>query len=180
MIDENVALHGVMAEFATPEALLAAVRHARQAGYRQLDAYSPFPVEGLADALGFRRTLVRPIVLAGALVGAVSGFLLQWWVASVDYPINVGGRPYNSWQSFIPITFELMVLFAALSAVVGMLALNGLPMPYHSVFNVPTFERASRDRFFLCIHTADPRFDRTATRQFLAGLDPIEVSDVPA
>jgi hypothetical protein len=176
---DRAGLYGLMAEFAGPEELVGATRRAREAGYRSINAYSPFPIEDLSEALDFRRTLVRPIVLIGGLTGAVTGFLLQWWVTAVDYPINVGGRPYSSWQSYIPITFEMMVLVAALSAVIGMIALNGLPMPYHPVFNVPAFARASRDRFFLCIESNDPRFDPQATRRFLETLDPIEVSDVP-
>src|SRR5439155_27322847 len=132
-----------------------------------------------AEAVEIGRRWVRPFVLAFGLVGAASGFLLQWWVSAVDFPINVGGRPYNSWQAFIPITFEVMVLFAALSALIGMLALNGLPMPYHPVFNVPAFERATRDRFFLCIAARDPRFEPEATRRFLDSLEPIAVADVP-
>jgi hypothetical protein len=177
---ERAELHGLMAEFASPEELLAATRRARDAGYRQLDAYSPFPVEGLSDALGFRRAGVRPIVLVGGILGAATGYALQWWTMAVDFPINVGGRPYNSLPAFIPITFELMVLFGSLFALVGMLALNGLPMPYHPVFNVAAFDRASRDRFFLCIRTRDPRFHPDATRRFLEGLRPIGVFDVPA
>ena len=175
---ERVPLHGLMAEFATPEDLLAATRRARAAGYRQLDAYSPFPVEGLSDALDFRRTGVRPIVLVGGLLGALTGYALQWWTMAVDFPINVGGRPYNSLPAFIPITFELMVLFGALFALVGMLALNGLPMPYHPVFNVPGFALASRNRFFLCIQADDPLFNLDETRAFLASLEPRRIIDV--
>ena len=178
---DQAALYGLMAEFHGPEELLAAARRTREAGYRQVNAYSPFPIEELPEVLGYGEgTLVRPIVLIGGLVGALTGYLMQWWIAAIDYPINVGGRPYNAWQAFIPITFELMVLFASLSALIGMLALNGLPMPYHPVFNVPGFDRATRDRFFLCIESGDPRFEREATRRFLESLDAIEVSDVPA
>ncbi|MBX5490289.1 MAG: DUF3341 domain-containing protein [Chloroflexi bacterium] len=178
---ERSELYGVIAEFTSPEELLAAARRARAAGYRRLTAYSPFPIDDLPEALGYSEgTGIRPIVLAGGILGALSGYLLQWWTAAVDYPINVGGRPYNSWQAFIPITFELMVLFASLFALVGLLALNGLPMPYHPVFNVPGFDGATRDRFFLCIEARDPRFEPDAARRFLASLRPIEVSDVPA
>ena len=135
-----------------------------------MDAYSPFPVEGLAEALGFHRTRVPLIVLTGGILGCLGGFFLQYWLAVIDYPINVGGRPLNSWPSFIPVTFELTILIAALSAFFGVLALNGLPMPYHPVFNVERFELASRNRFFLLIEAADPRFDSAGTRRFLENI----------
>jgi hypothetical protein len=168
-----------MAEFDNPDELIRATLAARQAGYRRMDAYSPYPVEGLAEALEFRRTSVPLIVLIGGLIGCVGGFYLQYWCMAVSYPINVGGRPLNSWPMWIPVTFELTVLCAAISAVVGMLALNGLPMPYHPVFNVDRFALASRDRFFLCVQARDPMFDRDRTWEFLAGLNPREVSAVP-
>jgi hypothetical protein len=171
-------MYGLLAEFEEPEALLEAAGRAYQEGYRKLDAYSPFPLEGLAEAIGVRRTRVSLIVLIGGILGCVTGFGLQYWISVIDYPLNVGGRPYNSWPSFIPVTFELTVLFAATAAVVGMLALNGLPMPYHPVFNVPRFALASRDRFFLCIESADAKFDAAATRQFLESLHAHEVSEV--
>ncbi|TMB74386.1 MAG: DUF3341 domain-containing protein, partial [Deltaproteobacteria bacterium] len=135
-----------MAEFDNPEALVAAAHRAFAEGFRKMDAYSPFPVEGLAEALGFHRTRVPLIVLSGGILGCLGGFFLQYWLAVIDYPINVGGRPLNSWPSFIPVTFELTILIAALSAFFGVLALNGLPMPYHPVFNVERFELASRNR----------------------------------
>ena len=159
--------YGLMAEFTDPEALLAATRRAFADGYRHMDAYSPLPIEGLAEALGFYKTRVPLIVLIGGIVGCVGGFYLQYWIAVIDYPINVGGRPFNSWPSFIPVTFELTVLLAALFALFGLLALNRLPMPYHPVFNVERFELASRNRFFLCIEATDPKFDDEATRRFL-------------
>jgi hypothetical protein len=159
--------YGLMAEFTDPEALLAATRLAFVDGYRHMDAYSPLPIEGLAEALGFYKTRVPLIVLIGGIVGCVGGFYLQYWIAVIDYPINVGGRPFNSWPSFIPVTFELTVLLAALFALFGLLALNRLPMPYHPVFNVERFELASRNRFFLCIEATDPKFDDEATRRFL-------------
>ena len=171
-------LYGLMAEFEQPEELLAAVRQAYAAGYRRMDAYSPFPVEDLAEALGFRKTRLPLLVLIGGLIGCVGGFFMQYFAAVIDYPVNVGGRPLNSWPSFIPVTFETTILFAALFAVLGMLALNGLPMPYHPVFNVARFERASRDRFFLCIETMDPLFDHEVTRQFLTTLGAQDISDV--
>jgi hypothetical protein len=168
-----------MAEFANPTALVQAVRSARLAGYQKLDAYTPFPVEGLAEALGFHRNRVPLLVLVGGLVGCFGGFAMQYWCTVISYPINVGGRPLNSWPAFVPVTFELTVLGAALAAVIGMLALNGLPMPYHPVFNVPRFALATRDRFFLCIEAEDPLFEAAATRQFLSGLSPREIAEVP-
>ena len=171
-------IYGLMAEFADPEALLAAARRAYAEGYRRMDAYSPFPVEGLAEAIGFQRNLLPPIVLIGGVLGAAGGFFLQYWISVIDYPLNIGGRPLNSWPSFVPVTFELTILLAALSAVLGLLALNGLPMPYHPVFNVERFELASRNRFFLCIEAADPKFDRNATRRFMEGAGPQGVYDV--
>jgi len=172
-------LHGLMAEFPAPTEIVVAAREAHAAGYRKMDAYTPFPIEELAEALGYHsRGRLPKLVLAGGLLGCVGGFLLQYWCAVVAYPVNVGGRPLNSWPSFIPITFELTVLCAALTAVLGMLALNGLPMPYHPAFNVPEFALASRDRFFLCIESLDPRFDPAGTRRFLEGLAPTKVYEV--
>jgi hypothetical protein len=168
-----------MAEFESPGEILEATRRARQAGYRDMDAYTPYPVEGLADELGLPRTRVPFVVLVAGLTGAVVGFFMQWWTMAVDYPFNVGGRPGNSWPVFIPITFEVMVLVAAFAALLGMLFLNGLPRPHHPVFNVPQFARASQDRFFLCIEATDAHFDRERTRQFLMGLNPTEVMEVP-
>ncbi len=171
-------IYGVMAEFVNSEELLAAARRVYQEGYRRLDAYSPVPVEGLAEAIGSHRTAVPLIVLIGALIGCLGGFFMQYWIAAFDYPINVGGRPLLSWPSFIPVTFELTILMGGLSALIGMLVLNGLPMPYHPVFNVPRFELASQNRFFLCIEATDPKFDRQGTRRFLEELRPQGVYDV--
>jgi hypothetical protein len=171
-------LHGLMAEFNDPGALVAATAKARAEGYRRMDAYSPFPIEELHEAMGGHHSRLPLIVLIGGLVGCVSGFLLQYWVSTIAYPINVGGRPFNSWPAFMPVTFECTILGASLSAVLGMLALNGLPMPYHAVFNVPRFALASRNRFFLCIEARDRKFDLEATRQFLETLGPREVSTV--
>lgn len=175
----RAAIYGLMAEFEAPDLLLDAARRAREEGYREMDAYSPFPIEGLAEAIDFRKDSVALIVLAGAIIGALTGFFLQYYVAVFNYPLNIGGRPLNSWPSFIPITFELTVLFGALSAVIGMLLLNRLPMPYHPVFNAPGFERASQNRFFLCVEARDPKFDRLRTSDFLSNLGAQSVSEVP-
>jgi hypothetical protein len=172
-------IHGLLAEFDTPTALVEAVRAARAAGYTKMDAYTPFPVEGLPESLGFRRTKMPLLILIGGTIGALTGFALQYYCAVIAYPVNVAGRPLNSWPSWIPVTFELTILFASLTAVFGLLALCGLPMPYHPLFNVPRFALATRDHFFLCIEAADPRFDHAATNQFLTGLSPREVSEVP-
>jgi hypothetical protein len=172
-------LYGIMARFATPEELMAATAEAYRAGYRKMDAYTPMPVEGLPEALGIHRTLVSPLVLCGGLTGCAGGFGLLYWITTIAYAHNVGGRPFNSWPAYIPVTFECTVLLAALTAVFGMLALNGLPMPYHPVFNVQSFvDHASRDRFFLCIEAADPKFDVAGTKDFLAAFNPEEVAEV--
>jgi hypothetical protein len=172
-------LYGIMAEFETPEALIHAARRAREEGYRQLDAYTPFAIEELADLLHARSTWIPLIVLGGGITGFLTGLALQYWAAAIDYPLNIGGRPLASIPAFIPISFELTILFAAGAAVLGMLALNGLPMPYHPVFNVARFVRASQDRFFLLIMASDPFFKYEKTRHFLSGLEASEVSDVP-
>jgi hypothetical protein len=163
-------LYGLMAEFGDPDELLGAARRTFEEGYRQIDAFTPFPIEGLAEAIGFHRTRLPVIVLIGGLVGCFGGFFLQWWPNVIGYPLNIGGKPWNSWPAFIPITFELTILLAALSTTFGMLALNGLPTPYHPVFNVAEFALATRNRFFLCIKAKDRRFDLAKTKQFLAGL----------
>ena len=171
-------IYGLLAEFDSAQALVTATHQAYATGYRRMDAYTPFPVEGLADALGFRKTRVPLIVLLGGILGGTGGYFMLYYSAVISYPINVGGRPFHSWPAFIPITFELTILGAALFAVLGMLALNGLPMPYHPVFNAPRFALASRDRFFLCIEATDPLFDSERTRGFLIGLQPREVAEV--
>jgi Alternative complex III, ActD subunit len=171
-------IYGLLAEFADPNELIAAARRAREEGYTHLDAYTPFPIEELAEALGMHDKRLPLIVLIGGIVGCLAGYGLQYWTAVIDYPINVGGRPFHSWPAFIPVTFECTVLVAALCAVLGMLALNGLPMPYHPVFNVPRFALASRDRFFLCIEATDPKFDADATWGFLSRQQPRQVSQV--
>jgi hypothetical protein len=174
----DATLYGLLAEFDTPEALVAAARQARAAGYRQVEGYTPYPVEELYDALELHRTPVPLIVLLGGTLGAATGYGLQYWVSAVAYPLNVGGRPDNSWPMFVPVTFELMVLFAALFALVGLLWLNGLPQPYHPVFNVPRFDLASRNRFFLLIEATDPKFNRDDVTLFLRGTRAREVTDV--
>jgi hypothetical protein len=171
-------IYGVMAEFDDPARLLRAVERARDEGYQAMDAYSPYPIEGLHEALGARRTILPLVVLLGGLFGGLGGYSLQYWASAIAYPLNVGGRPLNSWPAFIPPTFECTVLGAALAAVLGMLALNGLPCPHHAVFNVERFALATRNRFFLCIEAKDVRFEPQATREFLASLEPREVSDV--
>jgi hypothetical protein len=171
-------IYGLMAEFDDPSQLVLAAERAHKAGYRRMDAYSPLPIEELHEALGSHHSRLPLIVLIGGLIGCIGGFLIQYWTMAVSYPINVGGRPFNSWPAFIPVTFECTILGASLAAVFGMLALNGLPMPYHPVFNVPRFASASRNRFFLCIEARDKKFDREKTREFLESLKPREVNDV--
>ena len=171
-------IYGLIAEFDTPQALVDAAREAYEYGYRRMDAYSPFPIEGLAEHLGFHYNRLPWLVLIGGIFGTCAGFGLAYWTSVIDYPINVAGRPFNSWPAFIPITFETTVLFAALTAVFGMLALNGLPRPHHPVFNAPNFALASQERFFLCIESDDPKFDETETRRFLESLRPAQVSEV--
>ncbi|MGB8990376.1 MAG: DUF3341 domain-containing protein [Candidatus Sulfotelmatobacter sp.] len=173
-------VYGIMAEFDSAQALIDAAKQTHQAGYQKIDAYSPFPIEGLAEEIGFHHNLVPLVVLIGGIVGGLSGYLMQWWISAVDYPINVGGKPPHSWPAFIVITFEMTILFAALSAVLGMLALNGLPMPYHPVFNVPRFALASRDRFFLIVFSSDPKYDAAGTRKFMEDLAPRSISEVPS
>jgi hypothetical protein len=168
-----------MAEFGDVNALVAAANRVREEGYVRTDAYAPYPVEGLSEALGFRQTRVPLVVLIGGILGAIGGYFMQYYLAVEEYPFNIGGRPPHSWPSFIPVTFEMTILTAALFAVLGMLALNGLPMPYHPVFNVPRFALASRDRFFLCIEATDPKFDAERTRELLRSLGSSEVTEVP-
>ncbi len=168
--EKRLPPYGLMAEFDTPDALLAAARQAFAEGYRRMDAYSPFPIDELAEAIGFHKTGIPLVVLIGGIAGCLGGFFLQYWVSVIDYPLNIGGRPLNSWPAFVPVTFELTILLAALSAVLGLLALNGLPMPYHPVFNVERFQFATRNRFFLCIEARDAKFDREGTWHFLESI----------
>ena len=171
-------IYGLMAEFETPSQLAAAARQVREKGYRKVEAYSPFAIEEVNEALGLHDNRLPLIVLGGGILGGLTGYLMQYYLAVVAFPINVGGRPLHSWPSFIIITFELTILFAAVATVLGLLGLCGLPMPYHPVFNVPRFALASRNRFFICIEAVDPLFDRYGTAEFLTTLDPREVSEV--
>ena len=176
---DDKRLYGVMVEFENPTAVVDAARKAHEAGYRRMDAYSPYPIEELTEALGIKHTRLPLIVLIGGITGCLGGYGLCYWVSAMVYPLNIGGRPLHSWPAFIPVTFECTILLAALAAVFGMLALNGLPQPYHPVFNVPRFELATRNHFFLCIESRDPKFDHELTKEFLAGLEgAVEVTDV--
>lgn len=170
---------GLIAEFDTPTQIVVAARKAYAAGYRRMDAYSPFPVEGLSEAIGYHKDSVSLVCLVGALMGLATAYVLQYWINVIAYPLNVGGRPFHSWPSFIVVSFEMTVLFGGLAAAFGMLAMNGLPMPYHPVFNVPSFAFASEDKFFLCIEATDPKFDRATTYQFLYSLEPRAITEVP-
>jgi hypothetical protein len=171
-------LYGLVAQFENADQLVEAASKVRDAGYTATDAHVPFPVHGLSDALGVKRTVLPWIVLGGGITGCIGGFLLQYWVSVHAYALNVGGRPLNSWPSFIPVTFECTILFAGISTLIGMLALNGLPRPYHPVFNTPDFERATGNGFFLVVEASDPQFELQETRGFLDGLGPMKVSEV--
>ena len=168
-------IYGLVAEFESPDQLLNAAHRTRGAGYRRIDAFSPMPIEGLAEAVGFESTRLPLVVLVAGIFGAAAGFFMQWYANVSSFPLNVDGKPHNSWPAFIPITFELTILCAALAATFGMLAMNGLPTPYHPLFNVPRFAMATRGRFFLCIKARDKKFDMGATRQFLESLSPFGV-----
>jgi hypothetical protein len=172
------ATYGMMAEFSSAEALIEAARRVREAGYRKVDAYTPYPIEAVSEALELPRSVMPKLVLTGGLLGGLGGYALQYWSQVLVYPMNIGGRPIHAWPAFIVPTFECTILGAALAAVVGMIAINGLPQPYHPVFNVPRFALASRDRYFLVIEAEDPKFHPDGTRRFLTGLNASEVSDV--
>ena len=165
-------LYGFLAEFSDPEALKQCIRRARQEGFSRIDAYTPFPVEGLSEELGANHSIVPLIALIGAIAGGLGGAFMQWYSSVIDYPLNIGGRPFNSWPSFVVIAFELTILLGGLSGVLGMLALNGLPKPHHPLFNEPRFDRATQDGFFFCIEARDPKFDTQATWRFLEALHP--------
>lgn len=177
---KDTRIYGLMAEFDDVNSAITAAQSAYGAGYRKMDAYAPFPVEELSEAIGFHKNGVALVCLVGGLLGCTGAYFLQWWINTISYPINIGGRPFHSWPSFIIVTFEMTILFSGLSAVFGMLALNGLPMPYHPNFNVPQFDRASKDRFFIVIFSSDSKYDAVRTRQFLEGLSPISVAEVPS
>ncbi len=173
-------IYGLVAEFSDPNELVAAAHQTRTAGYTRFDCYTPFPIEELAETMGKHHSRLPLLVLIGGILGGIAGFALCYWTSVIDYPLIVGGRPFNSWPSYIPVTFETTILGASLTAVLGMLALNGLPMPYHPLFNVPRFALASRDRFFLCIEAVDPLFDIDDTWRFLSRMQPRQVSQVDA
>lgn len=172
-------LYGLLAEFDTPSEILTATRRAYAEGYRKMDAYTPFPVHDLAEALGMQRNAVPFLTLVGGILGGSTAYLLQYWINTIAYPLNIAGRPMHSWPSFIVVTFEMTVLFAGLAAFLGALALNGLPTPHHPIFNSESFSASTRDKFFLCIETTDPMFDRAGTERFLQTLNPREVTEVP-
>ncbi|HTG32917.1 MAG TPA: DUF3341 domain-containing protein [Thermoanaerobaculia bacterium] len=176
--DPRPPIYGLMAEFPSADALIAAAHQVHEAGFQKVDAYTPFPIEAVSEALDLPRSKMPIIVLIGGLLGGLGGYMLQFWSQVIRYPMNIGGRPVHSWPAFIVPTFECTILGASLAAVVGMILINGLPLPYHPVFNVPRFALASRDRFFLVIEAIDPKFDPDATRSFLAGLNASEVSEV--
>ena len=177
---KRAGVYGVMAEFDSATALVEAAEKTRGAGYKRIDAYSPFPVEGLAEAIGFHHDLVPLVTLIGGLCGGIGGYLLQYWINVWSYPVNIGGKPYHSWPAFIVVTFEMTILFGGLSAVFGMLALNGLPMPYHPVFNVPRFAFASKDRFFLIVFSSDKKYNAAEVRRFFEAMNPRSISEVPS
>ena len=179
MAKKRQIIHGMLAEFDSEHAVLEAAQKVREAGYQEVEAYTPVAVEGLPEALGQNRTRVSAIVFWCGLLGAILGFGMCWYANVISYPWNVGGRPPNSWPAFIPITFEVMVLCASFGALLGMLGLNGLPQPYHPVFNAPQFARASKDRFFICVEARDPRYNSQETRRFLEELHPLSVVEVP-
>ena len=172
------SLYGVMAEFDNPTDLVAAAQRTYEVGYRRINGYSPYPIEELSEAIGFTRTGLPLIVLIGGILGGLGGFFMQYWMEVIDYPLNVGGKPYNSWPAFIPITFECTVLVAAFAAVLGMLVLNKLPQPYHPVFNAPNFALATRDSFFLVIEASDRKFEHDEVMHFMQTLEPKDLIDV--
>jgi hypothetical protein len=175
---EATPFYGLMAEFTSPDALLAAARRVREAGYTKFDAFSPFPIHGLGEAIGFKEKSVAKIVLGGGITGLIAGYGLEYWASVIAYPMNIGGRPYHTWPMFVPPAFETTILFASFAALFGMLALNGLPQPYHPVFNAPRFSLASQESFFLVVEADDPKFDAEGTRHMLTSLQPREIVEV--
>ena len=173
------SIYGLMAEFETPTELVNACKAAYAEGYREMDAYSPFPIEEASEAIGFHKSAVPLVVLTGGILGGLSGFLLQYWINVIAYPLNIGGKPFNSWPAFVVPTFEMTILFAGLCGMFGMFALNGLPRPYHPLFHVDQFSKVTRNRFFLCVEATDPKFDLTGTQQFMERLKPLSISEVP-
>jgi hypothetical protein len=178
MAKSQSQLYGLMAEFDAPEQIVAAAERARDAGYRRMDAFTPFPMEELTDALAIKHSKLALFVLCCGIAGCLTGFLMQYFASVIHYPLNIGGRPLNSWPQFIPITFEMTILFSAVGAVIGMIFRNGLPRPVHPVFNVDRFELASRDKFFLLIESEDPKFDAAETKRFLTSLQPAGIFEV--
>lgn len=172
-------VYGLLAEFDSPSEIVAATRRAYAEGYRKMDAYTPFPVHHLAEALGMKKNAVPLVTLIGGILGGLTAYLLQYWINVIAYPINIGGRPLHSWPAFIIVTFEMTVLFAGIAAFAGSLALNGLPMPHHPIFNSEEFREATRDKFFLCIEATDPQFDMVDTERFLQELNARAVTEVP-
>jgi hypothetical protein len=177
---KTTSIYGIMAEFDSASDLVAAARRTHEAGYRKIDAYSPFPVEELAEAIGFHKNRVPLVTLIGGMIGGLGGYFMQYWMNVDSYPVVIGGKPYHSWPAFIVVTFEMTILFGGIFAVLGMLALNGLPMPYHPVFNVPRFAMATKDRFFLIVFSTDPKYSPSDTRRFLESLGPRSISEVPS
>lgn len=171
-------LYGVVGEFDTPESIMDAANAAREAGYKKMDAYTPFPVTGLDEALGMTNTRIGWVVLFMGITGGLTAFAMQYYANAIFYPINIGGKPLNAWPNFIIITFECTILFAAFTAGLFMLARNGLPRPYHSIFNTPNFGSATRDHFFLCIEATDEQFDVATVRSFMEAQSPLRVSEV--
>ena len=173
------SIYGLVAEFETPTELVNACKAAYAEGYREMDAYSPFPIEEASEAIGFHKSAVPLVVLTGGILGGLSGFLLQYWINVIAYPLNIGGKPFNSWPAFVVPTFEMTILFAGLCGMFGMFALNGLPRPYHPLFHVDQFSKVTRNRFFLCVEAIDPKFDLAGTQQFMERLKPLSISEVP-
>jgi hypothetical protein len=176
----NLELYGVLAQFRTPDELLGAIRALRNSGVSDLEAYSPYPIEGLSEALELPRNAVPMYTLAGGAIGGIGGYLMQWYAAVISFPVNIGGRPMHSWPMFVPVSFELTILAAALAAVLGMLIANGLPRLNHPVFAAPGFSLASRDRFFLCIRAARADFDAGQAKVRLSQFEPVSIVEVAA